>query len=333
MSGKIKLKIAIKPKKTMTHKTVVSIDDLANVSFPKPILKWVGGKSQILEKLITLFPREMNNYHEVFLGGGSVLLALLILYKKGVIIIKGKVYAYDSNKPLIAIYQNIQKNHEELYACLQNYIQEYNSVDPASTNVNRKPTTLDEAKSSRESYYYWIRSKYNALSDEDKISVLGSSLFIFLNKTGFRGMFRLGPNGFNVPYGNYANPQIIESEHLDTIHELIQNVVFRCQDFSDSLANIGENDFVYLDPPYVPTDSKSFVKYTETGFNLENHQKLFGMLSDLKCCFLLSNADVELVRNHFDGGKFMIDSLICKRAINSKKPQSTAGEVLIRNYV
>ena len=332
MTDKIKLKIIIKHKQqsSLIQRTLIPT---VNISFPKPILKWVGGKSQILDKLISFFPKEIDNYHEIFLGGGSVLLAVLSLVKSGLITITGSIYAYDINKPLIAIYHNIQKNHEELYSCLKKYIQEYNSIDPKLTGVNRTPSTVNDAVSSRESYYYWIRSKYNALSGIEKISVLGSSLFIFLNKTGFRGLFRVGPNGFNVPYGNYVNPQIIDQEHLDTIHELIQNVVFISQDFSNSLVNIGKNDFVYLDPPYVPVNPKSFVKYTDNGFSFEDHCKLFNILNNFNGCFMLSNADVELVRNNFDANKFMIDSLTCKRTINSKNPSAKTQELLIRNYV
>lgn len=137
----------------------------------KPILKWVGGKSQILEKLISFFPIEMDNYHEVFLGGGSVLLAFLYLVKNGQITVKKHIYAYDINQPLIAVYQNIQKHHGELYSCLQYYIQEYINIDSKLNNVNRTPSTIDDAISSRESYYYWIRLKYNNLSDIEKKQV------------------------------------------------------------------------------------------------------------------------------------------------------------------
>lgn len=274
----------------------------------------------------------MDNYHEVFLGGGSVLLAFLYLVKNGQITVKKHIYAYDINQPLIAVYQNIQKHHEELYSCLQYYIQEYINIDSKLNNVNRTPSTIDDAISSRESYYYWIRLKYNNLSDIEKTSVLGSCLFIFLNKTCFRGLFRVGPNGFNVPYGNYVNPQIITRKHLDTIHELIQNVVFISQDFSNSLANIGDNDFVYLDPPYAPENSKSFVKYTGNGFILDDHIRLFSLLNNLKGRFMLSNADVDLVRANFEITNFTIDSLTCKRAINSKNPSAKTKELLIRNY-
>lgn len=334
MTEKSKLKLLIKIKNQDQFpilKTVGNID-LSIIDIPKPILKWVGGKSQILHKLMPLFPVEMDNYHEIFIGGGSVLLTLLSLVQNGYITVRHHIYAYDINQPLITLYQNIQNHHEELYTCLQQYITEYNGCNPNSTVVNRSPQTLAEAMSSRESYYYWIRIKYNKLSEQERTSILGSSLFIFLNKTCFRGLFRLGPNGFNVPYGNYVNPQIINHDHLVTIHNLIQNVRFICQDFSISLNTVSKNDFIYLDPPYCPTGITSFVKYTENGFTFEDHQRLFRLLNNLKGRFMLSNADVELVRTNFDVTKFMIDRLTCKRTINSKNPQSTAGELLIRNY-
>jgi DNA adenine methylase len=331
MSEKLKLKLAIK----ITNPSVQKVGpiNLSNLSIPKPILKWVGGKSQILDKLIPFFPSEMDNYHEPFLGGGSVLFTLLSLIQHGYIKVHHNIYVYEINRPLIAVYQNIQHHHEELYACLQKYIAEYNDCDPKSTEVNRSPATLKEAKSSRESYYYWIRTMYNQLPPQEKTSVLGSSLFIFLNKTCFRGLFRMGPNGFNVPYGNYVNPQIIDHEHLVVVHNLIKNVQFMCQDFTVSLSSVGERDFVYLDPPYAPENSKSFVKYTDGGFTLADHQDLFTRLNRMKSHFLLSNADVELVHEHFNPMRFNIEHLVCKRAINSKNPSAKTNELLIRNYM
>ena len=126
-------------------------------------------------------------------------------------------------------------------------------------------------KLSKENYYYWIRSQYNLLNSEEKKSIIGSSMFIFLNKTCFRGVFRVGPRGFNVPYGHYNNPEIINKEHLDKIHNLIQNVIFECSDFSNSLLNVQNGDYLYLDPPYAPEKETSFVGYTENGFNINNH--------------------------------------------------------------
>ena len=302
---------------------------------PKPILKWVGGKTQIIDSLIVDFPREINNYHEAFLGGGCVLLTLLSYVKRGIIKISGNIYAYDLNEPLIYIYKNIQTQPIELYDAIKTIITEFNECGDGE--INRNPINIEEAKIARENYYYWTRSKYNKLSPADKRSVFGSAMFIFLNKTCFRGVFRVGPNGFNVPYGHYANPEIINKEHLEEIHHLIKDVRFECCDFTTSLmpTNIEQGDFLYLDPPYAPETETSFVGYTENGFNTENHNRLFHLIHDLteaKHKIMLSNADVRLVRDNFANEKYNTTSIVCKRSINSKNPDAKAKEVIIRNY-
>jgi DNA adenine methylase len=160
-------------------------------------------------------------------------------------------------------------------------------------------------------------------------------MFIFLNKTCFRGVFRVGPRGFNVPYGNYNLPEIINREHLQEIHELIQNVKFECLDFKHSLLSTQPNDFTYLDPPYAPETSTSFVKYTENGFNVENHKHLFQLIhqhTQENKKIMLSNSDVSLVRDNFCNEKYNILSIMCKRAIHSKTPDAKAKEVIIKNY-
>jgi DNA adenine methylase len=302
--------------------------------FPKPIIKWVGGKTQILDKLISEFPTEINNYRETFVGGGSVLLSFLSLVKNGRICLHGDIYAYDLNEPLIYMYKNIQSNHHELYDKIKYLINEFNSCNNEK-EVNRKSTTLEEALLSKENYYYWIRSKYNCLSQYEKTTTIGSAMFIFLNKTCFRGVFRVGPRGFNVPYGNYNLPEIINREHLQEIHELIQNVKFECLDFKHSLLSTQPNDFTYLDPPYAPETSTSFVKYTENGFNVENHKHLFQLIhqhTQENKKIMLSNSDVSLVRDNFCNEKYNILSIMCKRAIHSKTPDAKAKEVIIKNY-
>ena len=302
------------------------------INIPKPILKWVGGKTQIIDKLIVDFPIEINNYREAFLGGGSVLLAFLSYVKSGIIKINGNIYAYDLNEPLIYIYKNIQTQHNKLYDILKNIITDFKEC--GNGEINRTPENIEEAKIAKENYYYWIRSEYNKLCLTDKKSILGSAMLIFLNKTCFRGIFRVGPNGFNVPYGHYSNPEIINKEHLDNIHNLIQNVLFECCDFNTSLANIEQGDFAYLDPPYAPETNTSFVGYTEKGFDIENHKKLFNLihnLTDAKHKIMLSNADVSLVRENFKE-KYSTSTILCKRSINSKNPESKAKEVIIKNY-
>jgi DNA adenine methylase len=303
------------------------------INIPKPILKWVGGKTQILDKLIVEFPTEINNYREIFLGGGSVLLTLLSYVKNGVIKIHGNIYAYDLNEPLIYIYKNIQTNHTELYNEIQYLITEFNSC--GNGEINRTPKNINEAKIAKENYYYWIRTEYNKLNLTDKKTSKGSAMFIFLNKTCFRGVFRVGPKGFNVPYGHYNNPEIINLEHFNEIHQLIQNVIFECCDFNTSLNNVEPNDYVYLDPPYAPETDTSFVGYTENGFNIDNHNNLFKLihkLTETNKKMMLSNADVSLVRDNFTSEKYNITSILCKRAINSKNPEAKAKEVIIKNY-
>lgn len=301
----------------------------------KPILKWVGGKTQIIDTIFEQFPTEITNYHEPFLGGGSVLLGLLTQINSGKIKVSGTINAYDINEPLIYVYRNIQQQPNELYTAIQIHIEEIHAC-PDEGTLNRKPCTIDEARELKENYYYWCRAKYNEFTAEEKRSVRGSALFIFLNKTCFRGVFRMGPNGFNVPYGHYKNPEIINKTHLDQVHQLIQGVQFECTDFSAVLGRLSPGDFVYLDPPYAPETATSFVGYTENGFGIEQHSLLFTLLHDLtskRICFMMSNADVKLVRNNFPDGDYVTKSMLCKRSINSKKPAAKTNELIVVNCI
>ena len=333
---------------TTIPKLVKNIENLITIrkklNSTKPIIKWVGGKTQIIDKIIDEYTTTMTNYHEIFIGGGSVLLELLSYKKAGHITITGTINAYDINETLISLYKNIQSNHNELYTILKQIINEFNSCSNDENSVlNRKPTNLEEALNKPENYYYWSRIKYNNLSLIEKNSILGTALFIFLNKTCFRGVYRIGPNGFNVPYGNYAQSDIINKEHLQEVHDLIQGVIFTHCDFSVPLQRcIGDvangdvansGDFIYLDPPYAPENSKSFVGYNKDGFDLEQHKKLFGLCKELhtkKIKFVMSNADVELLKEHFPHEIYNIQSIIAKRSINSKKPGSKTQEVIIK---
>jgi DNA adenine methylase len=262
------------------------------------------------------------------LGGGSVLLALLSMQKQGKIKIHGTVYAYDINKPLIHVYRHIQSNKEELYGYINKYVSEYENI--TGEEVNRKAKNIEEAKTSKESYYYWIRSKYNSM---EKNTVECSALFIFMNKTCFRGVYREGPNGYNVPFGHYKKtPTIITKETLDAVSELIKDVIFIDSDFIKSMKNIETGDFVYLDPPYAPEKSDSFVNYVADGFDLKKHRKLFNEVKKLdfkNVSFLMSNANVEMVQTSMK--KFKIDEITARRAIHSKNPGAKAKEVLIYN--
>ena len=159
-------------------------------------------------------------------------------------------------------------------------------------------------------------------------------MFIFLNKTCFRGVYREGPNGFNVPFGHYKSvPKIIDKNRLMKISKMFEKVEFICADFKESIKNCKPSDFVYMDPPYVKETEKSFTGYTKDGFNIEQHTNLFNGIKKLdkrNCKFLLSNSNVSFVNQTFEN--FKIDIVEAKRAIHSKKASSSkTQEVLISN--
>jgi len=307
-----------------------------NIEYVKPLIKWVGGKTQIIDKIIDNFPNVINNYHEVFLGGGSVMLALLQNIENNKIKLTGLINVYDINMSLIYLYKNIQNKSNEVLVEINKIITIYNNLK--GDVINMKPKNLDEGLTSQESYFYWIRTEFNKLTQEQKNLPKGTAYFIFLNKTCFRGVYREGPKGFNVPFGHYKNPEIINEEHVLVIKNLIKNVNFVHSTFENTFDiikkqqrdNNSENNFIYLDPPYAPENEKSFVGYTSKGFNLEQHKLLFTICKDYK--FLMSNADVSLVLDNFNSPQYKIQKILCKRSINSKKPESKTNEVLIKSY-
>jgi DNA adenine methylase len=295
----------------------------------KPFLKWVGGKTQILDDVLAFFPGEMRNYHEPFLGGGSVLLGLLSRVKTGAIKVTGTVYASDLNSNLIGLYKNIQTHPDALIAEVKKLVDDFSKITGAE--VNRKASTIQEASTSPESYYFWIRSTFNSLNKDDRATPRASAMLLFMNKTCFRGMYREGPNGFNVPFGNYNKPTILEEEHIRSVSELIKDVVFTVSSYSNSLQMVVVGDFVYLDPPYASESKTSFVSYTSDGFNLDKHRDLFKMCNEMRVRFLMSNANVKLVRDAFPEPTYKTKIISCRRAINSKNPESKTNEVLLTN--
>ena len=303
----------------------------------KPLLKWVGGKTQIIDKITSFFPKELDNYYEFFLGGASVLFALLSLKKQNKIKINGDVYASDLNPVLIYFYKCIQEDPKLFIEYVETYTKEYNSI--SEVKGERKINKKEDALKSKESYYYWIRSLFNEIYKMDKEYILEkeqmydfAAMFLFLNKTCFRGVYREGPNGFNVPFGHYKNVSVYEDSEIYSVSELIKDVVFECKSFREQFENkiFTKDDFIYLDPPYVQETDTSFVSYTKDGFGQNEHLFLFQKCRELKgkkIPFLLSNADVDLVRKELDGCSIM--SIECKRSINSKDPSKKTNEVLI----
>jgi len=315
----------------MTDELVSALDriKLTDVDIQKPFLKWVGGKTQIIHHILNTFPKKINTYHEIFVGGGSVLLALLSLQATNEIEIKNEIRAYDLNEGLINVYKNIQTHPEELYDELSIYYKKINEL--TGTEVNRKPNNFKDAETSQESYYYWIRQTFNQIQDITSLEY--SAKFIFLNKTCFRGLYREGPRGFNVPYGHYKSFNIIPKQELTAISTLLKPVEFVCSDFASSMKNCIAGDFVYLDPPYAPEDSKSFVGYNKEGFDLDQHTTLFKMINEFttsNISFVMSNSNVDMVNDSFT--TCSITTVDARRAINSKKPGSKTKEVIIQNF-
>ncbi len=293
---------------------------LSIVQIEKPIIKWVGGKTQIINQIINKILSISNNieeYHEMFVGGGSVLLAVLSYLKSNKIKIK-KINAYDINVALIHTYINIRDKCDEVKKHLDYYLDEYTNI--TGTIINRKPKD-DEAKTSRESYYYWMRKKFN---DIDKTMPECSALFLIINKTCFRGVYREGPNGFNVPFGHYKT---VPSFNLPSFSKMVQDVNFQVMDFRETFKLVKKDDFIYIDPPYYPENEKSFVKYNVSGFDKKSHDDLFKLIKDCESKFLMSNSNTAHITEYFKG--FNIEKIECRRSINSKDPSSKIMEVLV----
>lgn len=273
----------------------------------KPLIKWVGGKHKLLEYIIPHFPKEINNYHELFLGGGSVLLGVLSQINDKKIKIKGKIYAYDFNPVLIAFYQAIQSNWKELYDTIM-------KIKKAGEKVDDKE------------YYYYIRKLYNSRDDTDMARV---AEFVYLNKTCFRGLFRLNKSGgFNVPYGHYKKPGIADPKEFEKVSQLFKDVTFICKDFEEVKIS-SKKDFVYMDPPYVPEKKDSFTAYSKVGFTEDKHNALFDKCIKMKCKWVMSNSNTEPVKEKFK--KFNINEIEARRAINSKNPAAKTKELIIYN--
>jgi len=323
-------------------KASASASASASKSKSKPLLKWLGGKTQIIDDVLAGFPREINNYYEPFLGGGSVLIAFLKNVKDGGKKLTGNVYASDFNSDLVSFYKNIQSRCEDFIVELKKLCDEFGAIGGSGGGsggvvvVNRNAANIEEALTSQESYYYWTRAKFNGLASEQRNTPLAAAMLLFINKTCFRGVYREGPNGFNVPFGHNKNPGIIDEENIRFVSALIKDVVFTHSSFKSNpylgMARMG--DFVYLDPPYAPETEKSFVGYTKDGFDIESHKELFKMCNEMtekRVRILLSNADVKLVRDAFPLPVYTTRVISCRRAIHSKEPDSRTNEVLITN--
>jgi DNA adenine methylase len=297
----------------------------------KTFLKWVGGKTQIIDSIISTFPQTINNYYEPFVGGGSVLFQLLSKVRNGTIKVNGDVYASDVNSSLIYLYINVRDKIEDLIQSLLEMINDYNSISDLNSEEN-----TEEAMTSKKHYYLWVRRIYNSMTNDEKRSVIGSSIFIFLNKTCFRGLYRESSNGFNVAFGNYKNSSVFEASHLREVSDLLQNVNFSVCSFEAVLSKITKGDFVYMDPPYVEENDTSFVSYVNGGFSDDDHNRLFNLCDDMinkGVNVAISNSNVKKVIDHFKNDKYNIYVVDVSRRINAKKPDAKTTELIIVNNI
>ena len=292
----------------------------------RPFVKWAGGKGQILDVLKSNLPdgigTAITKYAEPFVGGGALLFALLSEYSFK------EVYICDNNKELINTYSVIKDCCGELIQMLADMQSKYNSC----ANNEEK-----------QAYYYEQRDRYNTLRLNNESRIEKASLFIFINRTCFNGLYRVNKKGcYNVPFGKHSNPTICDTENLLKISEALQNVIVRSCDYHDVLSFADENTFVYIDPPYRPLNATSgFTSYTEEQFNDQNQIELADMskeLSNMGAKVMLSNSDphnVDENDNFFDDlyADFTILRVEASRMINSKADsRGKIKELLIKNY-
>lgn len=297
---------------------VFSLADKANLiedSFriisekPKPFVKWVGGKRQLLAqfRLMNLYPPKKfdiknGKYFEPFVGGGAVFFDLL----------PETAYLSDLNNELVITYNVIKSDVESLIKSLKKH-----------------KTDKD--------YFIKIRAQ-----NPKKLSDLSiATRFIYLNRTCFNGMYRVNSKGgFNVPFGKYTNPLICDEDNLRKASKALKNVEIKKQDYKEVLKKAKKGDFIYFDPPYYPlSKTASFTSYTKEGFFEKEQIELRDAFLELhkKGCFvMLSNSDTPFIgKIYSDIQKYgiRINKVKAGRAINSKgSRRGKIKEVLVTNY-
>ncbi len=270
-----------------------------------PVLKWAGGKTQLLENIINNMPKEYNRYYEPFVGGGAVFLA--VSPKEAVL--------NDINVQLINLYQQLRSNHTEM-------LKELEELDSQECNKD---------------FYYEVRNKYNKKIEKNELDAECASLMVWLNKHCFNGLYRVNGKGlFNVPYNNRVGGKSADDNNVIAISNYLNenNIKITCMDFEKVCESVCEGDFVYFDSPYIPeSETADFTDYTKEGFSLDDHKRLAELFKKLDASgakLMLSNNDVPLVHSLYNG--FNIRSLDVKRMINRNASKRRGKEVLVTNY-
>ena len=266
-----------------------------------PIVKWVGGKRQLMFELFKNMPKSYNRYFEPFIGGGALFFELQ----------PENAYISDMNEELINLYSVVRDNVYELIS------------------------DLNKHEVSKE-YFLEIRNLDRTDEYKNLSNVQRASHFIYLNRTCFNGLYRVNSQGqFNVPFGNYKNPRIVDENNLLNCSELLKNTEINCADFSKILTKVKKGDFVYFDPPYVPlNETSSFTSYTKDGFDMDMQFKLREVCDELDSMgvmFMLSNSDTKFVNELYSNYK--IKKVFASRAVNANaEGRGKITEVLVRNY-
>ncbi len=269
-------------------------------------IKWAGGKTQLINQFKEYFPKDINSYIEPFLGSGAVFFYIAQKHNPS------NVFLSDINQELTDTYKVIKDDVEKLITKLKVH---------QENHLHKK-----------KEYYLKIREiNPNSLTITDK-----AARFIYLNKTCFNGLYRVNSeNKFNVPMGNYKNPEIIQEEKLKCASKLLKNTTIKATSFENILDVAKKNDFIYFDPPYYPLDSKnSFTSYTKNNF-LEKEQKLlkkvFEKLDKKGCLLMLSNSNTTFIKDLYK--EYKINLVEANRMINCNgKDRGKIKEVLVTNY-
>ena len=288
----------------------------------RPFIKWVGGKTQLLDDIKKILPRDLSRrdemtYIEPFVGGGAVLFWILQEYPNIT-----RAIINDINAELICTYRVIKHDVENLIFELNRLQNEYLPLN----EVDRKE-------------YFLVQRERN---ERDTSEVETAALFIFLNRTCFNGLYRVNSKGkFNVPHGRYANPKICDEETLRADSAVLQRVEILCGDFAQTGKYAHDNVLFYFDPPYRPlTDTSAFTSYAKEGFDDAEQIRLrdfCALIAKQKSLFVASNSDPLNVDNEDDFfdhlyKMFSIKRVSAARMINSKgNGRGAISEIMISN--
>ena len=290
----------------------------------KPFVKWVGGKSQLVDEIEKLLPLDieqaLNKYAEPMVGGGALFFSILSKYDFD------ELYISDINAELINAYQAVKNDVNNLIAKLNEMQMLFLPMD----------------ENGRKYFYYTVREKFNSTTLSNETATDKAAEFIFLNKTCFNGLYRVNKKGqFNVPMGAYKNPTICDDENLRNISKALQNVTIVCGDYTLSKSFIDKNTFVYIDPPYRPISATSgFTSYNTDAFDDNEQLRLAKFIDEINLSgarIVLSNSDPKNVNeedNFFDDlyKNYKIHRVTASRAINSKgDKRGKINELLISN--